>query len=107
MHAEKAVCFHQVKQVRRSVLGQRGGRQTETPSMARQGVRYLFQVASIVSSLRSQASTLGISCLNATIRAFDLSCDSPVAEWLAAESSTRARARPRVFCSCRNSIKPM
>jgi hypothetical protein len=69
MQAEKAVCFQQVGRVRRSAVGQKRARQTEIPTMARQGVRYLFQVASIVSSLCSQASTLGISCLNATIRA--------------------------------------
>lgn len=70
MQAEKAVCFQQVRQVRRSAVGQKGARQTEVPVHGKAGrVRYLFQVASIVSSLCSQASTLGISCLNATIRA--------------------------------------
>lgn len=45
----------------------RQGERTDSASMA-SAARYLFQVASIVSSRCSQASTLGISRLNSTIR---------------------------------------
>jgi hypothetical protein len=53
--------------LRPSAVGPKLGERIDSASPA-SAVGYLFQVASIVSSRRSQASTLGISRLNSTIR---------------------------------------
>src|SRR5262245_392213 len=67
--AARAIGCHYPVEVRRSAVGLKSGRQLEHHVRGEARLYDLFQVASMVSSLLSQASTRGISCLNSTIRA--------------------------------------